>query len=100
MKEHNFLSGKIPNCQICNSSNLIDVMKIGDQALANSLTRKKEDSNKVEKFPINIVRCKDCTLLQLDYIVDQNKVYHLDYPYLPGITQKSSASHHSISSFL
>ncbi len=100
MKEHNFLSGKIPNCQICNSSNLIDVMKIGDQALANSLTRKKEDSNKVEKFPINIVRCKDCTLLQLDYIVDQNKVYHLDYPYLPGITQTVNNEQKELSDYL
>ena len=42
--------------------------------------------NLVQKFPVNIVRCKDCGLLQIDYIVDQNKVYHPDYPYLPGIT--------------
>jgi cyclopropane fatty-acyl-phospholipid synthase-like methyltransferase len=27
-------------------------------------------------------------LLQLDYIVDQNKVYHKKYPYLPGITKQ------------
>jgi hypothetical protein len=42
----------------------------------------------VKKYPLNIIACKDCTLLQLDYIVDQNKVYHKKYPYLPGITKQ------------
>ena len=37
----------------------------------------KELNHKIEKYPVNIIRCEDCTLLQLDYIVDQKKVYHL-----------------------
>ena len=56
MKEHNFLPGKIKKCQICNSNNLINVINIGDQALANSLIRDKADDSKIEKFPINTVR--------------------------------------------
>ena len=44
--------------------------------------------NEIKKFPINIIRCEDCTLLQIDYVVNQNEVYHMDYPYLPGITLK------------
>ena len=100
MKEHNFLPGKIKKCQICNSNNLINVINIGDQALANSLIRDKADASKIEKFPINIVRCKDCTLLQLDYIVDQKKVYHLDYPYLPGITKTVNNEQKELSDYL
>ena len=42
MKEHNFLPGKIKKCQICNSNNLINVINIGDQALANSLILGKD----------------------------------------------------------
>ena len=41
MKQHNFLPGKINNCQICGSTKLVDVMNIGDQPLANSLIKKK-----------------------------------------------------------
>ena len=84
--QHNFSPGKIGKCQICNSVDLIHVMSLGDQPLANSLRKKNIDDRIIKKYPINIVRCKECTLLQIDYIVDQNEVYHLDYPYLPGIT--------------
>ena len=87
MEKHNFSIGKIKNCQICNSDDLINVMSLGDQPLANSLIKNLDDESKVKKYPINIVRCGNCTLLQIDYIVDQQEVYHLDYPYLPGITK-------------
>tara|TARA_B100000965_G_scaffold405148_1_gene438080 strand:+ start:1858 stop:3108 length:1251 start_codon:yes stop_codon:yes gene_type:complete len=87
MEKHNFSTGKIKNCQICNSDDLINVMSLGDQPLANSLIKNLDDESKVKKYPINIVRCGNCTLLQIDYIVDQQEVYHLDYPYLPGITK-------------
>ena len=86
MKEHNFLPGKIDKCQICGSNNLINVINLGEQPLANSLLSNIKEEKKTTKYPINIIRCKDCTLLQIDYVVEQEKVYHLDYPYLPGIT--------------
>ena len=86
MEKHNFGPGKITKCQICSSKNLVTIMSLGDQPLANSLLKSPENGNIIKKFPINIVRCQDCTLLQIDYVVNQSDVYHLDYPYLPGIT--------------
>ncbi len=100
MDKHNFEPGKIDKCQICNSINLIEVMKLGDQPLANSLIKKLSDENLVQKFPVNIIRCKDCGLLQIDYIVDQNKVYHPDYPYLPGITPTVDNEQKELSDYL
>ncbi len=32
--------------------------------------------------------CENCTLVQLDYVVDGKDVYHPDYPYRPGITKE------------
>jgi len=100
MKQHNFLPGKINNCQICGSSKLIEVMNIGDQPLANSLIKSITESNDVKKYPINIIRCAECTLLQLDYIVDQKKVYHPDYPYLPGITKTVDNEQKELSDYI
>jgi len=100
MDQHNFPPGRIKNCQICNSTNLIDVINLGDQPLANTLIKNAEDDNKVEKYPVNIVRCEECTLLQIDYIVDQTKVYHLDYPYLPGITKTVDNEQLELSDYL
>jgi len=100
MNQHNFLPGKIKNCQICNSNNLIDVINIGDQPLANTLISKLEEEKNIIKYPINVIRCKDCTLLQLDYVVDQQKVYHLDYPYLPGITSTVNNEQKELADYL
>ena len=100
MDQHNFLPGKIDKCQICSSTNLVKVMSLGDQPLANSLIKDLDEENKLKKYPINIVRCDDCTLLQIDYIVDQNKVYHLDYPYLPGITKTVDDEQKELCDFL
>jgi len=85
---HNFQNGKIYICQICNSKNLTKIINLGNQPLANSLLDKKKQEKFIKKYPLNIIACKNCTLLQLDYIVDQNKVYHKGYPYLPGITKQ------------
>ena len=85
---HNLKTGKIKKCQICKSKNLVPIISLGNQPLANTLLNKKSEEKFVKKYPLNIIACKDCTLLQLDYIVDQNKVYHKKYPYLPGITKQ------------
>jgi uncharacterized protein YifE (UPF0438 family) len=100
MIQHNFLPVKISKCQICSSKNLIKIIDLGDQPLANSLQKKTKEKYNQEKFPITVVRCEDCTLLQIDYIVDQNKVYHLDYPYLPGITKTVDNEHKELSDYL
>ena len=51
-------------------------------------------------YPINVVRCQECTLIQVDYIVNQSEVYHLDYPYLPGITKTVDEEQKQFSNFL
>ena len=58
-----------------------------------------DDKNK-KSFPINVVRCKDCTLLQIDYIANQNEVYHPGYPYLPGITKTVDNEQKELSDYL
>ena len=100
MNNHNFKTGKIERCQICFSTKLNKVIELGYQPLANSLLKDLKEESTNEKFPINIVRCDDCTLLQIDFIVDQTKVYHLNYPYLPGITKTVDNEQKELSDFL
>jgi hypothetical protein len=100
MQDHNFLPGKIQKCQICNSTKLIEVLSLGDQPLANSLVKDVTRASEVKKYPINIIRCEECTLLQIDHIVDQKKVYHPDYPYLPGITPTVNQEQKDLSDYL
>ena len=82
MDKHNFEPGKIDKCQICNSINLIEVMKLGDQPLANSLIKDISDENLVQKYPVNIIRCKDCgsykliiSLIKKKFIIQTTLIY-------------------------
>lgn len=76
---------KIKNCQICNNKNLINFLNLNHQPLANSLLQYKNDI--YEEFPLKVLRCPSCSLIQLESIPDQKKVYHKKYPYVPSITQ-------------
>ena len=85
--KHDFKNGQIPCCQICNSQNLNQVIDLGYQPLANTfLSDRSQIGEPVKLYPINVVRCQKCGLVQLDHIVDQSQVYHSDYPYIPSIT--------------
>ena len=50
MKQHNFLTGKIDKCQICGSNNLIQVIDLGHQPLANTL-QKNTPKVMIKQFP-------------------------------------------------
>lgn len=52
----------IDQCRCCGSENLIEILNLGKQPLANSL----KDTAKMEerKFPLSTVQCADCLLYQ------------------------------------
>ncbi|MFL2878330.1 MAG: class I SAM-dependent methyltransferase, partial [Candidatus Pelagibacter sp.] len=81
--------GKVNYCHVCNSKKLYSVIKIGSTGLCDSLLTESQIKKKNEKsYPLNLYRCKKCQLLQLDYIVNNKKVFHLNYPYKSGITKR------------
>jgi len=38
-------------------------------------------------YPLNVVRCRDCGLVQIDYVVDGKELFYPEYPYRSGITE-------------
>lgn len=68
------------NCRICDSSDLIKILDLGEMPLANAFLR-KEDLNKPEqKFPLIVYFCKNCGLLQLLDVVNPEILFrHYDY---------------------
>ena len=81
MKTRNAKVGKIERCQICSSSNIKEIISLGFSGLCVSLLTSDGLNNFEKSFPLNLLRCKNCQLLQLDYIVDNKEVFHLEYPY-------------------
>ena len=81
---HDIAPGRLTGCQVCGSTRLEPVIDLGHQALSDSLlTRSQLDEPEVT-YPSRFVRCVDCSLGQLDYVVEPQTVFHPDYPYRTG----------------
>lgn len=78
---------KIKHCQICNSKRIKKIISLGATGLCDTLLTYKQTTTKEKSYPLNLVRCENCQLLQLDYIVNNKELFHLDYPYKSSITK-------------
>jgi hypothetical protein len=67
-------------CQLCGSGNLSLLLDMGDQPLS-------ERHDDPRTFPLRLIECGRCTLVQLDHIVDQCEVFPPDHPYATGNTK-------------
>ena len=85
--QHNFKTGPIKVCQICNSNKIQKVMDFGYQPLADDLIHFRDESRKTIFYPLEVFLCPKCTLLQTGYIVGDTTLYSKNYHYLPGISK-------------
>ncbi len=86
LTKHDLKLGHLQECQICGSRDLQKVLDLGHQAPCDSLLWSRH-LNEVEKtYPLNFIRCLDCGLAQIDYVVAPEELFFPNYPYRSGIT--------------
>lgn len=73
----------ISHCRVCNSKNLTAVISFGDLFLSDYVTKPA----KPPKYQLNLVMCKNCTLVQLRHTTPQSELYTEHYGYKSGINQ-------------
>lgn len=74
------------SCRICKSQQLIKFLSLGDQPHCNSFLR-SEDLNQAEpSWPLELMYCQDCHLVQLSYVVDPDVMFR-SYVYVSGTTK-------------
>ena len=76
-------------CLACDSGNLLPVLDLGTQPLANSFKEKLCD--KEEKYPLAINVCRNCHHVQLTHAVNPELMFK-EYLYVSG-TSKTMADH-------
>lgn len=71
----------IENCRTSGSSNLVPILEIGKQPLANAL-KKAPDENE-ERFPLTLMFCPDSSLVQLKETIDKEVLFS-NYTWITG----------------
>jgi 2-polyprenyl-3-methyl-5-hydroxy-6-metoxy-1,4-benzoquinol methylase len=75
---------KLLQCLCCGDDNLITVLDLKNQPLANSYVKDKADVE--EYFPLALNYCNTCTHLQLTHAVDPDLLFK-NYLYVSGTTK-------------
>jgi 2-polyprenyl-3-methyl-5-hydroxy-6-metoxy-1,4-benzoquinol methylase len=78
--------GHVSKCQICGNDNLKGILDLGHQPIVQNYRTQKELHEEETTYPLNLVRCEKCGLVQLDYVVDPKLVFPPHYPYRTGLT--------------
>mgnify|MGYP006121545067 FL=1 len=74
----------IDKCRISDSKKLVNVLKLGNHPLANSLKINKKELE--EKFPLSISFCEESSLLQLNQTVNKEILFD-HYVWVTGTSQ-------------
>jgi hypothetical protein len=65
----------ITSCRSCGKKNLSTILDLGETPLANALLKEDEPKNGEQLFPLTLVLCPTCFLLQITENVDQELLY-------------------------
>lgn len=88
----------ITNCRICDSSKIDSILNLGNQPLANAL-READDTTKEICIPLEIIRCDNCTTVQLSVNVDPDIMFK-EYFWVTGTTKTATDHLEKLSTFI
>lgn len=73
-------------CRSCDSSALRDVLSLGNVPLADAFVTPENLAKPEARFPLNIVFCSDCSLIQVRETVNPDILFGNDYPYFSSFS--------------
>jgi SAM-dependent methyltransferase len=74
-----------PVCRACSSRSLVSVLSLGSTPLANSLLKAEQLNQPVPQFPLELVFCANCTLIQITESVAPEILFR-DYVYFSSFS--------------
>ena len=77
---------KLDRCRICKNKKLERILDLGEMPLANAFLNKNQLSQKEISYPLRVVWCESCGLLQIDEIVPHEILFR-NYVYVSGTSE-------------
>lgn len=71
----------ITECRSCGANSFVPIVSLGEMPLANSYLRPEEAARPESRFPLDLVRCETCQLVQITCTVPPEVLFR-DYLYL------------------
>lgn len=65
----------IQNCRACGETELLPILSLGNTPLANSLRSKNQIEEAEKTYPLELVFCPSCTLVQITETVDPEELF-------------------------
>jgi novobiocin biosynthesis protein NovU/D-mycarose 3-C-methyltransferase len=66
---------RLERCRICGSRDLVSFLDLGETPLANAFVAPERRDDREERFPLEVLRCASCGLVQLSVIVRQDILF-------------------------
>jgi hypothetical protein len=79
--------GVVTECRSCRSSKLVAFLDLGKSPVANRLMPIGSDTSHEEKFPLGLMFCENCSLVQLGYELPADALFDESYPYYSSFSQ-------------
>ncbi|MDO8495014.1 MAG: class I SAM-dependent methyltransferase [bacterium] len=83
-------------CHMCRDKNLQPVLDLGFHPPSDAFLRPEHLSIPEVRYPLRLVSCQACGLLQIDYLVKPEILYQRDYPYESSTTATGRAHYHKM----
>lgn len=77
--------GPISSCRVCSGTNLLDIISLGNQKLSDFIDL--DSQIEIPSYPLDLVLCRSCHLLQLRHTAPPAELYTERYGYRSGINQ-------------
>lgn len=75
----------VPACRSCSANTLIPILDLGSTPLANALLSEKQLAEPETCYPLELVFCSACTLVQITETVPPQQLFS-EYPYLSSFS--------------
>src|SRR3989344_9012189 len=90
-------SGKhITQCHMCRGNGLFFVLDLGHHPPSDAFLKPSQLLDQEINYPLRLVSCKRCGLLQIDYVVHPEILFQRDYPYESSTTKTGREHYHSM----
>jgi len=77
---------EVTRCRACHSHNLHSLVDLGLRTLPNKLCDTAEESLNLPKYPLEVLKCTMCHMIQLSSVVEPSEMF-TNYPYRSGMSK-------------